>query len=507
MDKIDSLLQNSGRIHSIETMGLLDGPGVRTIFFLQGCPLRCKYCHNPDSQGLTDGNIKTVEEIVKIANRYKSYYGTDGGVTFSGGEPLLQGEFLYSCIYVLKKQGFNICLDTSAFGDKKYYKKILPLVDTILLDIKAFTNEKYMSLVRGNMKVLKEFMNDLPSYNFHGQIWIRHVMIPSYTDNIECMHQLIDVIKPISNYVERIEILPYHIMGKEKYESMGIPYPLEGIEPMDKNKAFEYQIYANRLFANYVHEKFMERKKQELALQTADNINTNLNEYENSYYKNKLRIIKLFRDMDDDTFNTVFDKIKLIRLEKGEFVFHACDPANYMYIICDGHIKIYDNTIDGHEQIYYIYNYGDFIGGLNILKNIEYQYFGQALDTCIIAAVPKEICDEYLLKNVQVLHSILEKSFDRIRHAENLIQRLSTSNASMKVAALLIRLGNNFGLQTDNGILIDLSINREEMGNYSGLTRETMTRKLGEFKELGFIEVIGSKVLIKDLEALRDYSF
>ena len=139
-----------GRLHSVESMGLLDGPGNRTIFFLQGCPLRCLYCHNPDTITTKGGEEVTPDEILNIARRYRTYHGEEGGVTFSGGEPLLQGEFLYKTLEKLKNDGFNTCVDTSGFGDSKYYSKILPLVDVLLLDVKAFDSESFRKICGGN---------------------------------------------------------------------------------------------------------------------------------------------------------------------------------------------------------------------------------------------------------------------------------------------------------------------------------------------------------------------
>ena len=127
-----------GFLHSIESMGLVDGPGTRTIFFLQGCPLRCAFCHNPDTLKRVGGQEVTPQRILEIASRYRSYYGEEGGVTLSGGEPLLQGEFVYKTLELLKQEGYNTCVDTSGFGNPMYYSKIFPLVDTLILDVKAF---------------------------------------------------------------------------------------------------------------------------------------------------------------------------------------------------------------------------------------------------------------------------------------------------------------------------------------------------------------------------------
>lgn len=229
-----------GRIHSIETMGLVDGPGIRTIIFLQGCPLRCTYCHNPDSQNMFSNTHMTPEEVLKIARRYKSYYDrTGGGITFSGGEPLLQGEFLLETLKLLKAEGFNTAIDTSGYGDKRYYKEILRYTDVILLDIKHFDNEGYREVTGKSMKGFYEFASYLNEYN--GKIWIRHVMVPGITDNNKSIYKLFDKISYLCDKIDRIEILPYHKMGLEKYDELEREYLLKNVPEMDKNKAKEFE--------------------------------------------------------------------------------------------------------------------------------------------------------------------------------------------------------------------------------------------------------------------------
>lgn len=494
------------RIHSIETMGLVDGPGVRTLFFLQGCPLRCAFCHNPDSQEINAGKVMTAGEVVKQALRYRTYYGTDGGVTFSGGEPLLQGEFLAAVLPLLKEEGINTCLDTSAFGDPKWYKDIFPYVDTMLLDVKQFSSKAFYELVEGRMEVFLQFIQDLEKNGFHGQLWIRHVMVPGLTDNEAAMDRFVRIIQPVAHLVERIEILPYHVMGVDKYKELGRPYKLEGVPPMDKKRAKELQSYAIGLFHHYLHLQREERMKEEAMSEKDITQKRYLSLAEKQAISNKLREIPLLEDLGEETGELFLEHMQLFRLDKGNFVFQTGDPADSMFVICEGHVKIFHNTADGKEQIFYIYQEGDFVGGLNVLQQTSYIYMGQALEDCLIASIPKSFFDKYMLNNPAILQRILAKSFDRIRWAEDLISRLSTNNAAMKAAALLLRLKDAFGIKTPDGIRLDLSLNREEMGNYSGLTRETMTRKLGEFKDLGYIDYIGNKVIIiKDLAALEDY--
>lgn len=229
-----------GRIHSIETMGLLDGPGIRTIIFLQGCPLRCTYCHNPDSQSMFSNTHMTPEDILITARKYKSYYDrTGGGITFSGGEPLLQGEFLLETLKLLKSEGFNTAIDTSGYGDKRYYKDILKYTDVVLLDIKHFSNEGYKEVTGKSMKGFYEFSSYLNE--FKGKIWFRHVMVPGITDNNKSILKIFDNISHLCDKIDRIEILPYHKMGLEKYNELEREYLLEGVPEMDITIAKEFE--------------------------------------------------------------------------------------------------------------------------------------------------------------------------------------------------------------------------------------------------------------------------
>jgi len=496
-----------GFLHSIETMGLVDGPGTRTVFFLQGCPLRCAYCHNPDTLKRVGGQEVTPQRILEIANRYRPYYGEEGGVTFSGGEPLLQGEFVYECLKLLKHEGYNTCVDTSGFGNPVFYSKILPLVDTLILDVKAFDRESFRNLTTiDGFDSYVNFIANLDLWGFNGQIWIRHVMVPGQTDNEESMRRLVEIIKPVSHRVDRIEILPYHTSGVQKYSQLGIPYRLEGVKPMNKDKAKEFEVVANKLFSESLHQerKANELRKQEKLKLFRDKEIASKEERTDVFAN--LRKLPLLSDVDETDLDEVLNGVILLNIKAGEFIFRTGDPPDFMYLIYKGQMKIFYNTIDGEEQIFYIYRDGDFVGGLNLLVATPYRYIGQALTDCKVVAIPKAIFDKFFYHSPAVLRSVLAKSFERIRWAEELIQRLATSNASMKTAALLLKLVKLIGVETEEGIRLELSMNRGELGNYSGLRRETITRKLGEFKELGFIELVGNKVIvIKDLEALEGY--
>lgn len=235
-----------GRLHSIETMGLVDGPGIRTVFFLQGCPLRCAYCHNPDSQTMFSKTQITPEEVLKMAKRYKPYYNrSGGGVTFSGGEPLMQGEFLVETLKLLKEAGISTAIDTSGYGDERYYKEILKLVDVVILDIKHFNNEGYKSITGKSKQRFNKFLSYLD--DFHGTIWLRHVMVPSITDNKESIYNLFNEISYLSDRIDRFEILPYHRLGVDKYKALNMEYTLKDVPEMDKAKAKEYEKLINRL--------------------------------------------------------------------------------------------------------------------------------------------------------------------------------------------------------------------------------------------------------------------
>ncbi|NLL80694.1 MAG: Crp/Fnr family transcriptional regulator [Tissierellia bacterium] len=191
--------------------------------------------------------------------------------------------------------------------------------------------------------------------------------------------------------------------------------------------------------------------------------------------------------------------------EKGEKIFSTGDKADRLFIVCSGKMKIYNYTIDGREQILYIYSKGDFVGAFNLLKEDEYKYNAEALEKIIISTLTKSKFDEIAIKNPNITLKILEKAYERIRWAEDLIARLTASSVDAKVANLLIDLIDDFGKKTDEGIELELSINREEMGSYAGISRETMTRKLNSFKDLSIIEFRGNKVIIiKDKNKLMD---
>lgn len=226
-----------GRIHSIESMGLVDGPGIRTVLFLQGCGLRCKYCHNPDTWQLQAGKEMDVSEIMKKLRRFQPYYGEAGGVTCSGGEPLLQIEFVTELFKACKKENISTCIDTAGYGFGNY-DELLKVTDLVLFDVKHYLPEEYKALTGGDFSVPTEFLNAVEKSKT--PLWIRHVVVPNITDNEDHIKGLGEYIRAIPN-VEKVELLPYHTLGVEKYSVMGADYPLKDILPMCKEKTKELQ--------------------------------------------------------------------------------------------------------------------------------------------------------------------------------------------------------------------------------------------------------------------------
>jgi len=233
-------------VHSVETLGLLDGPGIRTVFFLKGCPLACKYCHNPDTQAFGGGDLYQVEDILAIARKNRSYYdATGGGVTFSGGEPLMQGDFLLACIKALKAEGFHVTLDTSGYGQPNTMGEIIDLVDLILLDVKHYDDLGYKDLIGVPMRGILDFIELLKQYDT--PVWVRHVMVPTYTDTQEAMDKFMLLIKDFKNWVDKIEILPYHKLGIDKYSQLGMVDPLSHLSEMDEAIAKDFELSINQV--------------------------------------------------------------------------------------------------------------------------------------------------------------------------------------------------------------------------------------------------------------------
>lgn len=225
-----------GYVHSIETMGTLDGPGIRTVIFLQGCPSRCIYCHNPDTWKVNTGRPYEPKQIVDFVKRYIKYYGEEGGVTFSGGEPLLQGKFLIESIKTLKGIGINSIIDTSGTYVDEYTEEVIENCQLIILDIKHSKPQmfqKITGLKQDTLLRLIEIINRREK-----KVWLRQVIVPGINDSEENINHLNEFIKKIE-HIEKVELLGYHSMGKTKWDKLGIEYQLTGTENMDKDRLKE----------------------------------------------------------------------------------------------------------------------------------------------------------------------------------------------------------------------------------------------------------------------------
>lgn len=221
-----------GKIHSIETFGAVDGPGIRFVIFVQGCPMRCKYCHNPDTWKLDAGDEKSVDELLKEIRKYKHYFGEEGGVTVSGGEPMMQIDFVTELFEALHSEGIHTCLDTcgvlyntSEVMNQKI-EKLLSVTDLVLLDLKHIDSDSHKKLTGHQNENILKFAQYLDMKN--KPVWIRHVLVPTINadeTNLKNLRRFIDTL----NNVEKVEVLPYHTMGAKKYEKLNIDYPLEGV--------------------------------------------------------------------------------------------------------------------------------------------------------------------------------------------------------------------------------------------------------------------------------------
>ena len=225
-----------GLINSIETLGTLDGPGIRFVAFLQGCQLRCLYCHNPETWAIKGQSIEiSPQELVEKVEKYRNYFGDDGGVTFSGGEPLLQPDFLLECLKLLKKKNFHTCIDTAGFGFGNY-TEILKYTDLVLLDIKAVDPDEYTQITGQKIERFNEFLSAVTKTKT--KLWLRQVIVPGINDDKEHMEKLKQFASTLKN-VEKIELLPYRTIGVHKYTTLNLPYRLEGIEELSQEKLNE----------------------------------------------------------------------------------------------------------------------------------------------------------------------------------------------------------------------------------------------------------------------------
>ena len=229
-----------GRIHSVFSGGTVDGPGIRFVVFTQGCPLRCKYCHNPDSWLYNDGEVRTVADLTNEIIKYKNYFGTTGGLTVSGGEPLLQIDFVIELFKSVKRYGINTALDTSGylFNENNAellskYEELDKYCDLYLLDVKHIRDDEHKALTGVSNVNTLAYAKWLS--NRGAKIWIRHVLVPGYTDNDEYLTELSAFINTLKG-VEKVEVLPYHTMGVVKYQNLGYDYPLKDVTAPTKER-------------------------------------------------------------------------------------------------------------------------------------------------------------------------------------------------------------------------------------------------------------------------------
>ena len=229
-----------GSVARVETCGLVDGPGIRYVVFLNGCKLRCKFCHNPEMFSIKENNME-VDKLVNNILRYKPYFKNNGGVTFSGGEPLLQTSFILECAKKLKENNINIVLDTAGVGND--YDELLDYIDLVIMDIKGITALQYKEMTSYDIDDSLLFIKKCQEK--HIKMWIRQVIVPGINDTEEYINELKFFISSLSN-IEKVELLPYHTMALNKYEELSIPYSLEDTKAMDKIRCQELEQILNQ---------------------------------------------------------------------------------------------------------------------------------------------------------------------------------------------------------------------------------------------------------------------
>lgn len=224
----------TGRVHSIESFGLVDGPGVRSVVFLKGCNLRCRYCHNPDTWTKEGGEEWEAESLFQKLYRFKPYWKNKGGITVSGGEAMLQMEFVTELFSIAKEHGVHTALDTSGGPfcmEPDYlesFQKLMDVTDLFILDMKEMDPERHKALTGQDNRNILVFARYLSAHK--NPMWIRHVLVPELTDSRESLEALYNFLRELKS-VERVEILPYHTMGVHKWEALGIPYSLKNVLP------------------------------------------------------------------------------------------------------------------------------------------------------------------------------------------------------------------------------------------------------------------------------------
>ena len=264
-----------GYIHSIETFGTVDGPGVRFVVFFQGCPLRCQYCHNPDTWEMADGKEKTADEILEMFERNRAFYKT-GGITATGGEPMVQMDFLLELFTKAKEKNIHTCLDTSGImyteqRESELFQKIenlMSVTDLVMLDIKHIETDSHKNLTgQTNEKILAfaKYLDEIKK-----PMWVRHVVVPGITYQEESLIQLGEFLKTLSN-VKKLEVLPYHTLGENKYEKLGIAYPLKGVPQLSKEDALQAENVIRSAWGKpieHAENKITEEKREGIVCRT-----------------------------------------------------------------------------------------------------------------------------------------------------------------------------------------------------------------------------------------------
>lgn len=237
-------MSTKGRVHSFQSMGAVDGPGLRCVVFMQGCPLRCVYCHNPDTHSFDGGDEYTPEEMLQKILRFKSYI-KNGGVTVSGGEPLMQAEFVKELFYLLRENGIHTALDTSGICNLEEAKELLSVTDLVLLDVKFLDAESYNKYCKGDFEQVLSFLK--LTKDMGTPLWIRQVIVPGINDTEGNITALVEFLQGYEN-VKKIELLPFRKLCVPKYENLGIPFPLADIPEMPQREIDElYKLVPDKL--------------------------------------------------------------------------------------------------------------------------------------------------------------------------------------------------------------------------------------------------------------------
>lgn len=224
-------MNSTGRIHSLESFGTVDGPGIRFVVFMQGCPLRCRYCHNPDTWDVNKGTEYTSKQLIGEVLKYKAFMElSGGGVTFTGGEPLLQAQFVLEACKLLKDENISIAIDTSGFVWNDTVRKVLEYTDIVLLDIKNYDSEVYRKVTGAELAPTLKLLDYLREHNT--TTWVRYVLVPGLTDNLESIQKLSKHLRDYPN-VEKIELLGFHKMGEFKWRELGLSYQLDQTKEPD----------------------------------------------------------------------------------------------------------------------------------------------------------------------------------------------------------------------------------------------------------------------------------